>query len=85
MKTDEIIAHNAAGAQARLRCCVPFCRRTTPQRNGWTEWLCPKHWKLVDAEIKALRRSARRRGRDRLDAMLWSRAKRQATERAAGI
>ncbi len=67
----------------RLPCCVPFCRRTTPS-GRWAEWLCPRHWRLVDADIKALRRHARRKGRARLDAMLWRRAKRQAVERALG-
>jgi hypothetical protein len=66
---------------ARLPCCVPFCRRTTPA-GGWAEWLCPRHWRLVDAEIKALRRRVRRKGRHRLDDMLWRRAKRQAIDRA---
>lgn len=68
----------------RLRCCVPFCRRTTRNDRGWDEWLCAAHWKLVDTDIKALRRRARRKGRQRLDNMLWRRAKRQAIERALG-
>jgi hypothetical protein len=67
---------------ARLPCCVPFCRRTTRNDRGWAEWLCPRHWRLVDAEIKALRRRVRRKGRHRLDDMLWRRAKRQAIDRA---
>lgn len=76
----------------RLACCVPFCQRTIANKEGWTEWLCPDHWRLVNRKIKALRARVRRKirlnrynhGRD-LDAWLWREAKRQAIERAAGI
>lgn len=77
---------------ARVPCCVPFCRRTIVNKNGWSEWLCPDHWRLVSRKIKALRAKVRHEkkfnrhahGFD-LDAWLWREAKRQAIERAAGI
>jgi hypothetical protein len=43
---------------ARLPCCVPFCRRTTRNDRGWAEWLCPRHWRLVDKELRSLKARA---------------------------
>ena len=69
----------------RLPCCVPFCRRTTKDNRGFNEWLCSKHYGLVDQKLKALRRRALRRGRYELDELIWRRLKRQAIERAVGL
>lgn len=32
--------------QARVACCVPFCRRTR-KPDGYPEWICGKHWRMV--------------------------------------
>lgn len=80
--------------KGRLRCAVPFCRRTAKPLSS--EWICWKHWSAVDRTLKRrlvrLRRLARRCRSDRqyqtvrnhFDS-LWERCKRQAIERAAGI
>jgi len=73
----------------RLGCCVPWCKRTTP-RTEFTEWICGKHWPLIDKRYRrAYGRAARRWRRYRVGgeraARLWRRIKRQAIERAAGI
>lgn len=81
--------------RARIRCCVPFCRRTT-KAGRFGEWICAKHWPLVPASLKRRRAELRRIARrtldaDRLarisaaDARLWERCKRAAVEMAAGI
>ena len=31
----------------RLTCCVPFCRRTTANKEGFEEWICRDHWMAV--------------------------------------
>jgi hypothetical protein len=74
---------------ARLACCVPFCRRTTG-RTEFVEWICGKHWPLIDHRYRRVYgRAARRWRRYRVGgeraARLWRRIKRQAIERAAGI
>lgn len=82
----------------RIRCVVPFCRRTAGQRKHWrpitadTQWLCGDHWRLVDKRLRRLVRKAQRHfhavGTDRalkLDLWLWDRCKRQAIERGMGI
>jgi hypothetical protein len=33
----------------RLRCCVPFCRRTTKPGG---EWICGVHWPMVSKRTK---------------------------------
>ncbi len=78
----------------RLRCIVPFCRRTT--KPLYREWICGKHWPLVDralkrrlARLKRLLRRCRtdrqwRHVRNHLD-IVWECCKAQAIERAAGI
>ena len=35
----------------RLKCCVPFCRRTTKQDCG--EWICGPHWRAVPRAARA--------------------------------
>src|SRR5690349_21048332 len=40
-------------AKERIRCCVPFCRRTSTRHSD--EFLCADHWRLVDRRLKALR------------------------------
>lgn len=68
----------------RIPCVVPFCRCGATCYPPGYEIICPKHYRLVDRGLKALRRKARRRGKERLDDMLWQRIKRQAIERASG-
>lgn len=73
----------------RLACAVPFCRcGSTKFPPGW-EFLCAKHWRLVERDLKRLRTLARRRRGDsrrywRLEGLIWRRMKRQAITRAAG-
>lgn len=31
----------------RLSCCVPYCRRTRHNREGFSEWICGDHWRGV--------------------------------------
>lgn len=50
-------------ADDRLPCCVPFCRRTIGADKGYSEWICPKHWRVVPPEARAAYALARRRAR----------------------
>lgn len=77
---------------ARVQCCVPFCTRSTKNRWGFSEWVCPAHWRLVPRRIRHLHHRVRRRLRKRptamvlnLDRMVWDRCKRAAIEAAAGL
>lgn len=47
--------------------------------------ICPKHYRLVDPRLKALRRRARRQGRHAAADRLWQKIRRQAIERAVGL
>jgi hypothetical protein len=80
----------------RISCCVPFCRRTHANPIGWVEWICQKHWVLVDKTVKRRRSLIHRRLKkthdiDRCgrlyaaDLKLWEKAMKQAIERAMGI
>lgn len=31
----------------RIQCCVPFCKRTHRNDEGYVEWICQRHWSLV--------------------------------------
>lgn len=82
----------------RVACLVPFCGRTSARR--WAEWLCGDHYRLVDGDLKRLRIRNRRRWTaivasdgapsrrlrcETIERAIWSRMKRQAIERAAGL
>lgn len=42
----------------RINCCIPFCKcGTTYYPDG--EYICPKHYRLVDKSLKAKRRKLR--------------------------
>lgn len=42
----------------RIGCCIPFCRcGSTYYASG--EYMCPKHYRLVDKALKAKRRHLR--------------------------
>lgn len=69
----------------RIKCIVPFCRRTTRARDEWDEWICADHYKPVPRRLKTLRRRARRLGRHSVDLFLWGRIKSFACEAAGGI
>ena len=49
---------------ARLRCLVPYCRRTRGPHKGelpideWEEWICGPHWRLVSQATKAEKNEA---------------------------
>lgn len=51
-----------AAVSDRIRCCVPFCRRTTGE--PFREWICAKHWSMVPRTVRAVwsreKRQARR-------------------------
>lgn len=79
----------------RIPCVVPFCRRTR-KPNGAREWICGRHWPLVDirakrklARLRRLLRRCRSQRQWQIAANLfdvqWELCKRQAIERAAGI
>lgn len=75
----------------RLKCVVPFCRRTTG-RPGFSEWMCGDHWKLLPKAARRVygRRVKKwRRFRQLHDVKaadrLWAWLKRTAIERAMGI
>jgi hypothetical protein len=81
----------------RLPCLVPFCRRTR-KREQFREWLCGKHWALVDRQLRRrfarsrrlwnkavrLNRAEAMRAIDRMARRLWDEIKAQAIERAMG-
>lgn len=75
----------------RLRCCVPFCRRTTA-RCEHEEWICGDHWRLVPKDQRRVYgrhlKRWRRYGNNAYGpaaARIWRRLVSVATERAAGI
>ena len=79
----------------RVACVVPGCRRTQAAERmadpRHTQYLCQKHFALVDLRLKRLRgRLLRRHGGCRnygwrVDCWIWKRMVRQAIERAAGL
>jgi hypothetical protein len=79
----------------RLRCCVPFCRSTRKRRPGThpdAEWICGDHWVLISKRYRRvwgrINKKWRRFGPpDHIATYhrLWSRLKRYAIERAAGL
>lgn len=77
----------------RIACCVPFCRRTYHNREGYDEWICREHWTMTDKSLRKrksdLHRRAKRKGwtmaRKLIASHLWEELKCQAIERAAGI
>lgn len=79
-------------APDRIVCCVPFCRRTTRNDKGYSEWICGKHWPLVPRHLKRRKRQAERIAKRgdrpaawRLAGLIWQRCKREAIERAMGL
>lgn len=79
----------------RIRCEVPFCRRTAkrlPDDTAATRIICGKHWRLGDARYRKLysmaKRNWKKTGTDRYGWLMhraWERVRRQAIERAAGL
>ena len=86
--------HNPADvltAPARIRCLVPFCRRTRAA-GGLPEWICGKHWALIPARRRRAyaraRRIASKTGEQRAwkaAARLWRRLRAQACAAAGGL
>jgi hypothetical protein len=77
----------------RIPCCVPFCKRTAPKAR-WPhafEWICSKHWRLVDLDARRLNSAYLRRERKGKPVNSptpywhWQRCKRQAIEAAMGL
>lgn len=72
----------------RLRCEVPFCRRTTKRPEGTSagcRWICAGHWRLTSAGWRKRLKMLRRRRRYDLAGVMWDRLRGQAIERAAGL
>lgn len=68
----------------RVACAVPGCGRSCkPER--YSEFVCAKHWPATDRRWRLLMFRARRRGDHALRDKCWSKLKRQAIERAAGL
>lgn len=75
----------------RISCCVPFCKRTKRKEEGYSEWICQKHWSLVPAGRRRAYRRIRRQLRQRHEHWnaradrIWSRLKKVAIERSMGL
>jgi hypothetical protein len=76
----------------RIRCVVPFCRRTTARFKPPTEWICGDHWRLVRKVMRRVygrRKKEWRRYHHEHDGIacdrLWAFVKRRAIEAAGGI
>lgn len=80
---------------ARLRCIVPFCRRTAARERfpGAAEFICGIHWRATPKRYRRLLRRIKRRW-DRgektatllsLGDLVWTRLKRAAVEAAVGL
>lgn len=58
-------------ADNRISCQVPFCRRTTAEREtmrlldgtalAMTEWLCQRHWSSIRGRLRRLHSGSKRR------------------------
>lgn len=78
----------------RIHCIVPFCGCGATRFPPGMEFICQKHYALVDRALKARRRRLRRLYRRRgladtarartSDAVIWRRMVAQAIARAAG-
>jgi hypothetical protein len=89
----------------RLHCLVPGCKRTHPPvvdavLGVMDEWICPVHWRMVDALQRKRYNRAKRMWRGAVAAgdftrgnhhhrthwfLRWDIVKRQAIERSMGI
>lgn len=76
----------------RLLCCVPFCHYTRHNREGFSEWICRRHWMMVPKRWRRWYGIARRRAR-KFDILvdqnransIWDKCKAAAIEAAGGI
>ncbi|WP_126975557.1 hypothetical protein [Frigidibacter oleivorans] len=67
----------------RLRCCIPFCRRTHHNREGFGEWICQKHWSAVPKAMRRAYASAKRRRKPgEAISRIWARCRRAAADQA---
>lgn len=77
----------------RIPCAVIGCRRTCASDGFWLEFICGKHYPLVDRRTRRLRTRVKRKAKrlgwtpslQALETRLWARCKRQATEVSLGI
>ena len=81
----------------RVRCVVPFCRRTyKPTDHDPEEVMCGKHYRLASPILRRRMSRVRRIARKTMDMSklrrlavidnsLWERVKKQAIEAAAGL
>lgn len=78
---------------SRVRCVVPFCRRTREDDPRFSEWICGDHWRMVPKKYRQVYGRFKRRWRrfgtpvsyHPRGSRLWERIKREAIERAGGI
>lgn len=78
---------------SRLRCCVPFCKRTRADDGITVEIICGPHWVAIGRRYRQAYKRAQRRYHanpenkvlHRCTERLWLRCKAMAIERAAGL
>ena len=70
-------------ATDRVRCCVPFCNRTTAK--WWDEWICQKHWRPLNKIYRRAYNKAVKQERWDIAKRIWMHLKRKAIEAAGGI
>lgn len=44
--------------EGRIICCVPFCRRTYRNDDGYAEWICGPHWRAVPLRYRRFKAKA---------------------------
>lgn len=69
----------------RVRCSVPFCKRTFKRQHPDEVTICGKHWRLAPKQWRRRFTLFKRRGRPDLAHKVWERCLRAACEAAGGI
>ena len=59
----------------RLTCSIPGCNYTRHNREGFTDWICRKHWMMAPKKSRSRIAAAKRRGKRRLAWWLWDRCR----------
>lgn len=67
----------------RIACCMPGCRRSCPNRLGWSEWICQRHWSAVPKDMRRAYAAVKRRRKSpaAID-RIWRRCKSAALREA---
>lgn len=74
----------------RQPCAVPHCRRTRKDDGRFNEWICDRHWRIINPVLRRRFRRATRKmiaGRAPIELhhTLWQLCREQAIDRAMGI